>query len=348
MIGRHVTRRRHRAAGVRGRASVLGAAAVGVLMAAGAALSAAPPAAAQQTEQRVYPPPPSAVSPIAGAIDFHVHSGPDVFGRGFLDSEVARAAKRAGMAGLVLKNHVTSTADRAFLVMQEVPGIEVFGGVALNYAVGGVNAAAVEWMYRMEGGRGKVVWLPTFDADFHIKTFGDPRTGLKVAEGGRVLPETEAVLKVIARENLVLQTGHVSPEEALAVIRRGRDLGVRNMVVTHAMADVPGMTIGQMQQAVAMGAYLELDYLNHMMGEHANLAWMRHWHQVPISAMADAVRAIGPEHFVLGTDLGQSGNPIHPDGYRQFVAGFAAAGISDDAIKTMMHDNPARLLGMTD
>ena len=90
------------------------------------------------------------------------------------DIDVAVLAKRKGMRGLVLKNHVTMTADRAVLVMKTVPGIEIFGGIVLNNAVGGINPAAVEWMHRMSGGRGKVVWLPTFDSDKHIKTLVDP------------------------------------------------------------------------------------------------------------------------------------------------------------------------------
>jgi hypothetical protein len=100
-----------------------------------------------------------------------VHSAPDVFGRNLTDIEVAKSALSRGMRGLVLKNHITSTADRAALVMEAIPGIEVFGGIVLNQALGGINAAAVEWMYRMSGGRGKVVWFPTFDADNHLKTF---------------------------------------------------------------------------------------------------------------------------------------------------------------------------------
>ena len=305
-------------------------------------------AAAQQADVRVYPPPPPLVSPIAGAIDFHVHSGPDVFGRGFLDVDVARAAARAGMRALVFKNHVTSTADRAFLVMQQVPNIEVFGGIVLNSAVGGINPAAVEWMHRMEGGRGKVVWLPSFDADHHLRTFGEPGEGIKVAIDGTVTPEMEAVLKIIARENLVLQTSHVSPVEALAVIRRGRDLGVRNMIVTHAMADVPGMTVGEMRQVAALGGKLELDFLNHLMGPGAHMGWMRHWRQVSFADMAAAIKAVGAEHFVLASDLGQTGNPIHPDGYKLLVAGLAAEGIDQAALHLMMAETPARLLGLAD
>jgi hypothetical protein len=297
-------------------------------------------------QERVYPPPPPLQSPIAGAIDLHVHSGPDVFGRGFLDVDVARAAKRAGMRGLVLKNHVTSTADRAYLVMQQVPDIEVFGGIVLNGAVGGINAEAVEWMHRMEGGRGKVVWLPTFDAAHHLQTFGEPGEGIRVAVDGSVTPEMEAVLRIIAREDLVLQTGHVSPAEVLAVMRRGRDLGVRNMVVTHAMADVPGMTLGDMRQVAALGGKIELDVLNHLMGPHATHAWMRHWQHLSFTMMADAIKTVGPEHFVLASDLGQSGNPIHPDGYKMLVKGLAGEGIEEDELRLMMAETPARLLGL--
>jgi Family of unknown function (DUF6282) len=111
-----------------------------------------------------------------------VHSDPDVFGRSLNDFEVARLAVRMGMRALVFKNHVTGTADRAALVSQIVPGIEIYGGIVLNNAVGGLNPSAVEWMTRMSGGRGKVVWLPTFDADHHLKTFKEPGEGLTILE----------------------------------------------------------------------------------------------------------------------------------------------------------------------
>ena len=48
-----------------------------------------------------------------------------------------------------------------------------------------------------------------------------------MAPNGQVTPEMEAILRIIARENLVLSTGHVHPEEVIAVVRRGRELGVK-------------------------------------------------------------------------------------------------------------------------
>ncbi|GIX47519.1 MAG: hypothetical protein KatS3mg131_1730 [Candidatus Tectimicrobiota bacterium] len=304
--------------------------------------------AAAWAQVRAFPPAPPLRSPIEGAIDFHVHSAPDVFGRNLDDIDVARAAAREGMRAIVLKNHITSTADRAALVQRLVPEIEVFGGIVLNQAVGGINPAAVEWMFRMAGGRGKVVWLPTFDADHHLKTFHQPGEGIRVARDGKVLPETEEVLKVIARENLVLHTGHVSPEETLLVLRRAKELGVKRMAVTHAMADVPGLSLEQMKQAAELGAYLELVFLNHLMGPHAHLGWMRHWKQVSIADMAKAIKAVGAAHFILSSDLGQTGNPIHSDGYKMLVLGLKQEGISQEELDLMMRVNPATLLGLED
>ncbi|MDX1541356.1 MAG: DUF6282 family protein, partial [Geminicoccaceae bacterium] len=103
-------------------------------------------------------------NPVEGAIDFHVHSGPDTVARNLSDVMVAELARKRGMRGIVLKNHMTMTADRAALVQEQVPGLEVFGGVVLNEPVGGLNPDAVEVMATMDGGRGKVVWLPTRSA----------------------------------------------------------------------------------------------------------------------------------------------------------------------------------------
>lgn len=285
-------------------------------------------------------------NPIEGAVDFHVHSAPDAFARNISDIEVAELAARRGMRAIVLKNHITMTADRAALVNEVVPGIEVFGGVVLNNAVGGLNPAAVEVMATMSGGRGKVVWLPTRDAQHDIATFGKPGEGIRVAANGQVTPEMDAVLEKVAEHDLVLHTGHVSPEEIMAVIKRAKELGIDKIAVTHAMADAPGMSIEQMKQAAAEGAVLELVFLNDLMGPDAHLDWMHEWSRVSIADMAAAIKEVGPDHFILGSDLGQSGNPIHPDGYEMLVRGLEAEGIPSKDIQRMMSDNPARLLGL--
>src|SRR5258708_683127 len=252
--------------------------------------------ATQVFAQAAFPPPPPKVSPVVGVIDMHVHSHPDVFGRNMDDIDVAQLAKAKGMRGILLKNHISETASRAALVMKVVPGIEVWGGIVLNKAVGGVNPDAVEWMHRVYGSRGKVVWLPTFESDKHVKTFGSKDAkGLMVAPNGQITPEMEAILKIIARENLLLATGHVHAEEVVAVVRRGRELGVKNMIVTHGLTNVPGLSMAQAKQVTDMGAVIEICFLQFQAGPNAPLAFLTHWTQINAKNVAQAVKEVAAQ-----------------------------------------------------
>lgn len=296
-----------------------------------------------------FPPAPPKVSAASGVVDMHVHPDPDVFGRSLTDIEVATIARRKGMRGIVLKNHVATTADRAALAMQQVPGIEVWGGIVLNNAVGGINPAAVEWMHRMSGGRGKIVWLPTFDADMHVKTLVDKnKSGITVAPNGVVSPQMDEVLKIIARENLVLATGHVHAEEVIAVTKRAKELGVKNILVTHGLTNIPGLSLEQAKQVVEMGAKIEICYLQFLTGPDAQYHWMTHWEKVDADAVAKAVRDLGADNLVLSTDLGQQGMMTPPDGAENQVAAVIKAGVSQADVDKMMKRNPARLLGLAE
>lgn len=294
---------------------------------------------------RGYSPPPPLVSPIRGLIDFHTHAAPDVFGRAVDDDELAALAAARQMEAVVFKNHVTPTADRAWLARKHVPGVKVFGGITLNQAVGGLNPQAVEWMWRMQGGHGRVVWFPTFDADNHVRRAVTAPAGIRVVdEQGAVLPAARAVLKVCAAQRLVVQTGHASAEQALALIAAAREEGCDRIVVTHAQLDVVGMTEAHMKEAASMGAKLELCALNILVGPEATLEWMRHSTRVPLAHTAACVQQVGAQHFVLGTDLGQTGNPTPADGLQLFVAGLQAEGISREQIQVMGREVPGALL----
>jgi Family of unknown function (DUF6282) len=300
-----------------------------------------------EAQVRVFPPPPPLTSPIEGMIDFHVHSSPDVFGRAVDDFEVTRKALEARMGALVLKNHVMETGARAYLARKLSDGkIPVFGGIVLNGPYG-INPEAVQWMWRMEGGYGRVVWLPTFDADNHVKTFKDAPEGIKVVDGqGKVLPAMIEIMKICAKQNLVLCTGHASAAESLALIKQAKDVGVKHVVVTHAMFTVVNMNTEQMKQAAQMGAKIEIDFLGTLMGPNAHMAWMAHWKNVSVKENAEAIKEIGAQHVVMGSDLGQTGNPSPMDGMKAMVAGLKANGLNDQQIKIVARDNVAAMLGI--
>src|SRR4030095_14163075 len=104
-----------------------------------------------------------------GVIDIHVHADPDAAPRSIDAIDLARLAKERGMRGLVLKSHYEPTATLASAVRKAVPGIAIFGGIDLNRSVGGLNPAAVERMANIKGRLGRVIWLPTFDAENQVR-----------------------------------------------------------------------------------------------------------------------------------------------------------------------------------
>src|SRR5947199_492981 len=183
-----------------------------------------------------------------GVVDIHADCDPDSMPRSIDAIDLAKLSRDRGIRGLVLKNHYEPTASLAYLVRKEVPGIELFGGIALNRTVGGVNPAAVERMPRVKGGWGRVVWMPTFDAENQVRFSKENRPFASVSKNGRLLPEVMEVLALIAKNKLTLATGHSSPQENLLLIRAAKDLAIGRIVVTHAMLPPVKMTVEQMKQ----------------------------------------------------------------------------------------------------
>jgi hypothetical protein len=280
---------------------------------------------------------PADTNSLAGVIDFHCHTGPDISARSISDVQLARLAKKDGMRGIVLKNHYTMTADRAQVAMQEVGGgIEVFGGIALNRSVGGINAEAIKRMIQIEGHRGKVVWLPTVDAENNFEHPAGPRQFVSVVKDGKPVPELAEVFQLIAKNNLVFETGHSSPQESLILIAAAKQAGVKNIVVTHAM--LLGATLDQVKQMAAMGAIIEFCF------QPAGLSYAKN--PATIANYANIIKTVGAEHFIIDSDLGQKNNPLHPDGMRTFIAQLKANGLTEHDIDLIARKNPAKLLGL--
>lgn len=284
-------------------------------------------------------------NPLQGMIDFHVHSGPDSFTRSVTDLEIAQIAKARGMGALVLKNHFTMTADRALLA-ERLTGQTCFGGIVLNRAVGGLNAEAIRRMVTFTGGRGKVVWLPTFDAENHVRHFGEDRPSVPVTKDGKPVAELTPIFQLVAKHDLVLETGHSSAEECLVLIRAAKAAGVKKILLTHAMADPIGMTVEQLKESAALGAKIECVWMTNLTGKTSHLPNMRHWRRITTDQYAATIREVGPEHFVMASDLGQYLNPIPTDGMKAFVLGLRQANFSNAEIDLMCRKNAAMLLGM--
>ena len=269
---------------------------------------------------------------LEGVVDLHFHTGPDSRPRSVDDIEASRLAAEAGMRAILLKNHFTMTADRAAIAMRQVDGLEIFGGLVLNRAVGGINPEAVRQMATFSGGRGKVVWLPTFDSEYAAASSGSDGPYVSILEAGEPLPAVLEVFELLAEHDLTLAMGHSGPGEVLRLIPEAKRLGVPRILVTHVFSQ--GATREQMRRMAEEDAIMEIDWLAVYGGNRT------------IEDYVSAIRDLGAEAFFMSSDLGQEGNPVHADGLRAYIRAMLDAGITEEEIDVMARRNPARLLGL--
>jgi len=286
---------------------------------------------------------------LAGVIDIHAHTAPETsmnnFKRAYDAIEAAQIAHLYGMRGLVLKEHNTETGSWAYLASQVVPGVEVYGGIVLNKAVGGINPVAVESMALTRGGRGRVVYMPTVDAAARNPP-GAPHA-VAVSRNGQLLPEVLEVLRVVAKYDLALSTGHVSTDEALMVVRAAKEAGVKKMYVQHPNHGGIVMSMAKMKEAVGMGALIEIVLSGEGFtgGRPQTVNRDNPVMDYGPQKLAD-IRELGPANIVISTDLGQPGRVNYAQAFQTAMAVLAKSGFSQSEIDVMTKQNPARLLGL--
>jgi predicted TIM-barrel fold metal-dependent hydrolase len=227
--------------------------------------------------------------------------------------------------------------------MQEIGGIQVFGGITLNLSVGGLNAEAVRKMIQFDGRRGKIVWLPTFDAEAQVRASGENRPFVAVVKDGRPVPQLAEIFSLISEHNLVFETGHSSAAESLVLIDAAKKAGITRIVVTHAMSVAGGATDPQLQQMAQMGAIIEMTWLGQMSGAQTQPSTQP---KITVAEYARVIKLIGADHVLISSDMGQMQNPPHPQAMRSFITELKKQGITDEQIDLIARKNPARLLGL--
>lgn len=280
---------------------------------------------------------------IRGAADFHVHFGPNPFLARSVDAiGAARDAAARGHSALVLKAHEYPTASMAWAIGEVVPEVRVFGAIALNPEVGGVNPLAVDIALRLGA---KVVWLPTMSSrqDVFGKLSDRPSSkkygqGLTVTDWstGELLPEVLEVMSLVESYDAVLATGHISVEEHVAV---AREFGRRGrLLITHGMETIAGpeLTVEQCVALADLGGIVEMAAITSV-GAHASR---------PVSDYVALARAVGPERCIISSDFGQVTNVPPAQGLQNFADALHATGLSQQEVRRMAVENPCSLLGI--
>jgi|Deesub1362A_J573_1020465.scaffolds.fasta_scaffold00036_98 predicted TIM-barrel fold metal-dependent hydrolase len=273
---------------------------------------------------------------IKGAYDCHIHGGPDVIPRKLDVVEVAREAKEAGMAGVLLVSHVTNTADEAAIVSKVVPGIEVLGIQVLNYYTGGLNPEAVTTALKLGARR---IAMPSISAANHFEHEGkNPEDGISVLDGKGELKEVVLeIINIVAdwEGPVALTTGHLYPHESEIFVSEAIKAGVKNVVVTHPEWNLVNMSVELQKELAKKGAYFERClYATTEMGGNLDP-------QVVI----DQIREVGLESTIFSTDFGQVPNPKPVDGMKSFIDLMLKSGFSEKDIDVVIKENPKKVFG---
>lgn len=273
-----------------------------------------------------------------GAIDIHCHSGPEAYAaRSATELEMSLRACEAGLAAVVFKCHSTPSARSARLVQDVVNQwakehgkrkTDIFGGVVLNYAVGGLNPEAVVVNARLDG---KYVWLPTLDSVPDRAWAELPGGVVLFDENGGVVEPLKQIFDLISQTEMVLGLCHQKGKEQLVLLEEARRAGVRRIELVHPTYSIFKMSIEEMKSAVEQGAYLGIYSFSLNPGFDADL-------------VLRVIKEIGPEHLVMGSDCGMFTGDSPVDGMRRLITWMLHSGVPDKTVERIAKINAKELL----
>jgi hypothetical protein len=271
--------------------------------------------------------------------DLHVHTAPDVQPRLGDDLEIVGMYERAGFSGCVLKGHYDATAGRA-LAAGHGSAVRVYGALALNQHVAGLNPAAVAASLAMGA---RVIWMPT--ADSHMQeAAGLPRlcrTQPRLSPTTYAIPPVDPaaedrvrrIVALIADADAVLATGHLSTPEIAWLLPLARAAGIRRLLLTHPSWTVPAMSAADAAELAGDDAFVEITAYQ-----------LLHQPQATAATLARFAHAVGLQRIVLSSDAGQPDSPPPPEALSSLVEALAAEGLDRGALIESASGRPERLV----
>jgi len=287
---------------------------------------------------------------LQGAIDPHVHSGPSIAARALDHVELLRQASGAGFAAVVTKDHDYSSVMTAAVIRKNFPEMKtkIYASIVLNNVVGGINPYAVEHTAALGG---KIVWLPTLAAANHLRWQAQakwvhpassdrmrPVTAIPVLNDDKsVRDDVKEVLDIVAKNDMVLASGHLHVSETWVVFEEAQRRGVQRLVFTHP-EDIVDASLNDVKGIAAMGAFVEHSLCMFLDGCK--------FKSCEAEDLRKQIDAGGVEQTILCSDLGQVGTFSPLDGFRRGIKLCMDLGYDDEQIRKMVSLNTARALGI--
>jgi hypothetical protein len=237
------------------------------------------------------------------------------------------------------------------VVTRAHPGISAFGTIALNHSVGGLNPVAVEIAGRSGN---KIVWMPTVDAANETAGRSDgpsdklpfwakiqrelsaqgisPPPMTVLGDDGKLNEPARRCLERIGKHDMILATGHLGRKEIYQLVKTGKEMGLKRVMVTHAEFPSQNLSIQEQVELANLGATIEHCFTT------------MYTNKAPWDVFFESVRQVGPERVILSTDLGQTINPPVAEGFAMFAQKMLDAGFSKADVRRMAVTNPTAIV----
>lgn len=288
---------------------------------------------------------------MTGTIDIHVHAGPSVANRRVDTGDMMLDAIRSGYDAFITKDHYFPSMMGTDMITKFLGEgkCKAYGCIVLNNSVGGINIHAVDAACAMGA---KIVFMPTVSALNHInhhkkKAFvgaGKMKIPEKpiyyLDENGELKPEVVEVIEYLAQYHpeVTLATGHGSVEESNKLIDKAVEVGLKKILVNHPFFDIDA-TLDDMIHWAEQGAFIELNAVVFNAVEPAA-------HHLEFDIVEQLFQRVGCERLVVDSDMGQAVYMPPVDGLAKFAETIKTrCGATDEQMYTMMHKNPAYLIG---
>jgi len=289
---------------------------------------------------------------LEGAIDLHCHGYPEIsfdLKMRVEDLETAQLAAQAGMKGFVLKSHMWPTVGRVYQIRNQIKGVEVWPSIALNTSAGGFSPWTLESALKQGV---KVVWMPTWSAKNDIQREGfsrilkkwlstmnqiEPKDGLTVFDSsGKIDRRVQEVLALAKDYDVAVSTGHLSPEEGLAIGREAKKMGLKKLIFCHPDSKTVGAQMEHVKEMAGMNFFVEFTFLGLLPA---------FW-RISLAEICKRIKEIGAERSILTTDAFFEWTPPPSEMMRMYIGSLLDHGMTGDEIEMMVRKNPSELLNL--
>ena len=262
---------------------------------------------------------------LKGSVDNHIHCCPHINKRSTNIFKVVEQAEKLQMHSIGLMDNFSNTSGYASLISKYKPNlkIKIFGGLIMEPPSGGVNyenaKIALKYSYNKEGA--KFISFPTHHTKFIARQEG---RNLEYVKKCFHIPlkgpdhETLKILELIAKNNVVLNTGHLSPMETLTLVKSAKKIGVKKIIVPANNFDT--ITISKLKK---FKVKFEFSYffisrainipLTHVDGEKHKISGTNE------DELKKLILEAKPENIILSSDSGVSVLPLPHISFSKFI-----------------------------